>query len=101
MQKAFERFAAGGIALGERPRSVEYFPGARLRLRHRDRSARHSGEGDETGLSGLVRNVARHREDVRRRREGGGIQPITASFRTAAKERVRRAPSLQTRRTIS
>ena len=39
MQKDLERLAAGRTALGERPRSAEYFSGERLRLRHRHRAA--------------------------------------------------------------
>ncbi len=65
--------AAGGVALGQRPRGAEYFPGGRLRLRDRDRAARHFEQGAQNGRDRLEGTLARHSENVRHRREGRGI----------------------------
>ncbi len=67
----------GRIALGQRPRGAQHLPGGLVWLPHRDRAARHPGQGDQNGRHGLGRSVAGHRADVPSGRGGSGIYALS------------------------
>ena len=64
------------VTLGQRAGSVEYFPGGGLRLPYRHRSARHPGQGHQTGWDGSRRAVSRYRADVLRGCRGGRLSAL-------------------------
>ena len=62
-------------ALGEPARAAQHLPGGRDRLRHHHRHQRHPQEAGP-GRQGPRLFLARHREDVPRRRGEGGVHAV-------------------------
>ena len=68
--------SASAALVGERAGGPEYRPGGCVRLSHRDRAARYSGESAEAVVHGSGRALAGYSQDVRRGRGEGGISTV-------------------------